>query len=638
MSGLVSALLNATNFRTPFLRTLIPSIGLAYGLQAAVAIPSILGQTERFYDASGSVTYIACTALSLYLPTLRARLAPGTASGQTAAWPSLLASLTSKGGVGLWNWRQVVLSAAVSIWAARLGSFLFSRVTSEGGRDSRFDSIRGSPAKFGVAFFLQATWVSLCLMPVLAVNSIPSAALGALPFFTITDILGLLMYVGGITFEATADKQKSQWMQEKKEKRHNEDFLTRGLWSKSRHPNYFGESTLWTGIATTAAGVMLSSAGQAGMGFSGSGAARLGALAMAGISPAFVTFLLLKVSGIPMSENKYDERYGNRKDYQEWKKNTKHSMAWQPGIVARDTIARGLDSAALRERTFPRVYEYLKSVEINYATYGPFDREDANVQIPFSTLPLVEHCSLLLPVWQVASNQIDIYEMTLNMGMTPKWPTLHERLTRSQAAYAAPFTIPCPCFSLAVFGGDRACYSQLARQIYNFLLSKILERNVTPVGSQDSWFFKLRTQNFIVMVYDPAKITDYNLWTLGPFPTLRRASHPDQNSDAVLNALHQKIQTICEIFLPSMNPIERACLPHWCRMMPPLSGGYDPDERDEHGRVVDGRITTSALLVPSNFHADWAGMQRSMDRMIQAEGLVGKVQVRIVEELDLPVF
>ncbi|KAI7156652.1 DUF1295-domain-containing protein [Hortaea werneckii] len=638
MSGLVSALLNATNFRTPFLRTLIPSIGLAYGLQAAVAIPSILGQTERFYDASGSVTYIACTALSLYLPTLRARLAPGTASGQTAAWPSLLASLTSKGGVGLWNWRQVVLSAAVSIWAARLGSFLFSRVTSEGGRDSRFDSIRGSPAKFGVAFFLQATWVSLCLMPVLAVNSIPSAALGALPFFTITDILGLLMYVGGITFEATADKQKSQWMEEKKEKRHNEDFLTRGLWSKSRHPNYFGESTLWTGIATTAAGVMLSSAGQAGMGFSGSGAARLGALAMAGISPAFVTFLLLKVSGIPMSENKYDERYGNRKDYQEWKKNTEHSMAWQPNLVTRDNIARGLDSAALRERTFPRVYEYLKSVEINYATHGPFDREDANLQIPFSTLPHVAHYSLLLPVWQVASNQRDIYEMTLNMGMTPKWPTLHERLTRLQAAYAAPFTIPCPCFSLAVYGGDRACYSQLARQIYNYLLSKILESNVTPEGSHDSWVFKLRTQNFIVMIYDPAKITDYSLWTMGALPTPRRPSHPDQDSGAVLSALHQKIQTICEIFMPSMNPIERACLPHWCSMMPPLSGGYDPDERDEHGRVVDGRIITSALLVPGNFHADWAGMQRSMDRMIQAEGLVGKLQVRIVEELDLPVF
>lgn len=59
--------------------------------------------------------------------------------------------------------------------------------------------------------------------------------------------------------------------------------------------NYFGESTLWTGIATTAAGVMLSNVGQAGMGSSGNIVARLGALAMAGVSPAFVTFLLLKV-------------------------------------------------------------------------------------------------------------------------------------------------------------------------------------------------------------------------------------------------------------------------------------------------------------------------------------------------------
>lgn len=295
MSSLVGTLLSLTNYRNPFLRTLVPGIGLAYGIQAACAIPSILFQTERFYDLSGSLTYISCTALSLYLPTLRARYAIG-AGGNTPQWPSLLASLTSKGGVNVWNWRQVVLSAAVTIWAARLGSFLFSRITSEDGRDSRFDSIRGSPPKFFGAFFAQATWVSLCLLPVLAVNSIPATTLAALPFFTLTDILGLLLYVGGLTFEATADRQKSQWMEEKKQKKHSEEFLTRGLWSKSRHPNYFGESTLWTGIATTAAGVMLSSVGQAGMGFSGGLAAKAGALAMAGVSPAFVTFLLLKVS------------------------------------------------------------------------------------------------------------------------------------------------------------------------------------------------------------------------------------------------------------------------------------------------------------------------------------------------------
>ena len=196
----------------------------------------------------------------------------------------------------MWNWRQVVLSTFVTIWATRLGSFLFSRITADNGQDSRFDSIRGSPPKFLGAFAAQATWVSLCLLPVLAINSIPATTLAALPFFTITDIIGILLYVGGLSFEAVADQQKNRWIAEKKEKKHEEDFLTRGLWSKSRHPNYFGESTLWTGIATAAAGVMMSNVGQTGMGLSGSIGAKLGALAMAGVSPAFVTFLLLKVS------------------------------------------------------------------------------------------------------------------------------------------------------------------------------------------------------------------------------------------------------------------------------------------------------------------------------------------------------
>jgi steroid 5-alpha reductase family enzyme len=296
MSGILNGLLHATNYKNPFLRTLVPSIGLAYGIQAAVAIPSIVFQTERFYDLSGSLTYISCTALSLYLPILRARAA-ASVSSTVPAWPSLLASLTSKGGINMWNWRQVALSAAVTIWATRLGSFLFARITADNGQDSRFDKIRVSPPKFLGAFFAQATWVSLCLLPVLAINSIPATALAALPWFTITDIIGILLYVGGLSFEATADRQKSQWLKEKKEKKHDEDFLTRGLWSKSRHPNYFGESTLWTGIATAAAGVMMSNIGQAGMGLAGAGLlGKAGALAMAGVSPAFVTFLLLKVN------------------------------------------------------------------------------------------------------------------------------------------------------------------------------------------------------------------------------------------------------------------------------------------------------------------------------------------------------
>ncbi|MCJ1480484.1 hypothetical protein MMC06_000639 [Schaereria dolodes] len=315
---LLSSLLHATNYSNPFLRTLIPSISLAYGIQGLVAIPSILGQSEKFYDLSGSLTYLSCTALSLYLPTLRARAAASIAGTAQPAWPSIIGALSGKVGAGL-NWRQVVVSAAVSVWATRLGTFLFARISSDG-HDSRFDSIRSSPPKFLGAFFAQATWVTLCLLPVLALNSIPSTLLSS--SFLLTDIVGLLLYTGGLSFEVVADRQKSKWVEEKKAKKHEEDFLARGLWSKSRHPNYFGEATLWTGIATLAGGVMVSNVGQLGMGFAGGLGGRVAALAMAGVSPAFVTFLLFKVSGIPLSENKYDKKYGDRKDYQDWKKNT----------------------------------------------------------------------------------------------------------------------------------------------------------------------------------------------------------------------------------------------------------------------------------------------------------------------------
>ncbi|KAI9673106.1 MAG: hypothetical protein M1829_004420 [Trizodia sp. TS-e1964] len=318
---LLNSLLRATNFRNPFLRTLVPSLCAAYTLQAAAGLPSILAQTERYYDLSGSLTYLSCTALSLYLPALRARAAAAAAGKALPAWPGLLDSLAGRGGPGALNWRQVVLSAAVGVWAARLGSYLFQRVLADG-KDSRFDQIKKSPPQFAVAFFAQATWVSLCLLPVLAVNSIPPAVLAALPALTLTDVVGLSLFLGGFSFEVTADRQKDKWVQEKKQKKHEEDFLTRGLWSTSRHPNYFGESTLWSGIAITAGGVLTSTIGQAGMGLAGGPLGILLASGMAAASPAFVTFLLLKISGVPLSEKKYDKKYGNRKDYQEWKRNT----------------------------------------------------------------------------------------------------------------------------------------------------------------------------------------------------------------------------------------------------------------------------------------------------------------------------
>lgn len=113
------------------------------------------------------------------------------------------------------------------------------------GQDPRFKGIRESPPSFLVAFMAQAMWVSLCLMPVLAINFLPTSTLAAPgSLVSTTDIIGILLYVGRLSFEVATDRQKDTWVQEKKQKKHEEDFLTRGLWSKSRHSNYFGESTL----------------------------------------------------------------------------------------------------------------------------------------------------------------------------------------------------------------------------------------------------------------------------------------------------------------------------------------------------------------------------------------------------------
>lgn len=211
-----------------------------------------------------------------------------------------------------------------------VGSYLFQRISSDDGKDSRFDDIRSKPAKFYAAFFAQATWVSLCTLPVILINALPRGAfatsrlgsgLATSPYMT--DILGLSLFVFGLAFEVTADRQKNKWVQDKKAKRHSEEFLTHGLWSKSRHPNYFGESTLWTGIAIAAAGLLVRQPAQSALGLAGWGT--MGQVLVTGLcaaSPAFVTFLLLKVSGVPLSENKYDKRYGERKDYQKWKRET----------------------------------------------------------------------------------------------------------------------------------------------------------------------------------------------------------------------------------------------------------------------------------------------------------------------------
>ena len=235
---------------------------LAFVIQWIAFVPAYVKQTERFYDLTGSLTYIGVT----------------------------LFALLTAGPIGV---RSAVLGLLVFVWAARLGSFLFRRIQAEGS-DSRFDSIKPSAPRFFVAWTLQGLWVFLTLCAALAAIT----TLGAAPLAR-TDLLGLTIWVLGFSMEVVADRQKSAHR-----RAHPGEFVDSGLWAWSRHPNYFGEIVLWIGIAVIASSTLR------------------GWQWVTMISPVFVAFLLMRVSGIPILEKRADERWGDDEAYQKYKART----------------------------------------------------------------------------------------------------------------------------------------------------------------------------------------------------------------------------------------------------------------------------------------------------------------------------
>lgn len=148
----------------------------------------------QYYDLSGSLTFISTVLFSLYFPAKR----PGMAT------PSLFS----------FHARQLLQTAGVMLWAGRLGSFLYQRIQ-RSGSDSRFDEIKKSPLAFTGAWMAQATWVSLTALPVFITNSIPASAHPALG---LKDLATVALWVGALTFEVIADRQKSAWREAKNNK------------------------------------------------------------------------------------------------------------------------------------------------------------------------------------------------------------------------------------------------------------------------------------------------------------------------------------------------------------------------------------------------------------------------------------
>ena len=240
---------------------------LTFVIQWIAYIPAFLFKTEKFYDLTGSLTYIGTILFALY------------ATGS-------LANLT------LGN---ILVGLAIIVWAIRLGSFLFMRIRKDK-KDGRFDSIKTSFSQFFMTWTLQGMWVFICSSAALIAIANPSG----IPINSLF-ILGLLMFIFGFAIEVIADNQKSAFRSIPENK---DSFINEGLWARSRHPNYFGEITLWAGIT------VMSISTFEGMNY------------LAIFSPIFSYLLLVYVSGVRMLEGRGHKKWGHLEDYQNYKKNT----------------------------------------------------------------------------------------------------------------------------------------------------------------------------------------------------------------------------------------------------------------------------------------------------------------------------
>ena len=227
-------------------------------------IPAVLAKTEHYYDLVGSISYLVVIGTATFLV------------------PRL-------------DWRALMVSAMVVVWALRLGAFLFLRVR-RNGVDDRFDEVKVDPLKFLVAWTLQALWVLLSVACALVIITNDNhQPLGIVGFF------GALLWFFGFTVEVIADHQKYTFRKNSKNK---DKFINSGLWVWSQHPNYFGEIMLWFGMALIAIPIFE------------------GWQWVAVISPLFIYLLLTKGSGIPTLEEKAQAKWGANHEYQQYQKNT----------------------------------------------------------------------------------------------------------------------------------------------------------------------------------------------------------------------------------------------------------------------------------------------------------------------------
>ncbi len=232
------------------------------------AVPSLITSSEKYFDFTGMIATLLVISTAIF-------------------------ALLSSGHHA--SIRSVVTAFFVSIWTLRLGIFLYKRIV-KSGEDKRFRDIKKSFPKFLMTWTLSALWVFLT-----TVNAVTVIALNSLEPIDVFFVVGAAFWVFGFGFEVFADRQKKHFSEQPENK---DKFITQGLWSISRHPNYFGEIILWTGIAIISLPLL------SGLQF------------VTLFSPVFVFLLLTRISGLPFLEDKAEKKWGEDKDYVEYKNKT----------------------------------------------------------------------------------------------------------------------------------------------------------------------------------------------------------------------------------------------------------------------------------------------------------------------------
>lgn len=193
--------------------------------------------------------------------------------------------------------RHVILTTLIVFWAGRLILYVYLRYH---GTDPRFQSWKqkGGYAlliNIGYIFGLQALLMVIMSAPIVLINISTNLGLTSL------DYVGIVLWLIGYYFEAVSDYQLFTFTRNPANKG---KVMRYGLWRYSRHPNYFGEVTMWWGLFLIALSV------------------DNGIYAI--VAPATITFLLLFVTGIPWVE----EAMKNNPEYQDYKQHTSIFIPW----------------------------------------------------------------------------------------------------------------------------------------------------------------------------------------------------------------------------------------------------------------------------------------------------------------------